>query len=294
MDQPDYPPGEYDIPYQEYERIPYPRGSALKAARISARHLYYALNGQLSADSPSKLFGRAVHAALLEPETFAARYTVAGTCGATLASGKRKGEVCGAVACKRHNLTWYCRQHAPDGAIEVEDALSPEQHETIARIMDSLRAHQAWRMLRSQGGAERTVIADLDGVRIKARLDKVIDNPPTIVDLKTARPGTCHPEQWPVTVARYGYHFSAALYVDALAAVRQLDILPAFVWLVVETDEPYSCWVYQASAECIAEGRRQYQQALSLYRRCMETGNWDLDTDQIYVCDLPKWAVLQE
>ena len=94
------------------------------------------------------------------------------------------------------------------------------------------------------------------------------------------------------SVARYGYFQQAPWYLDGAIALG-LDADPAFVFVMQEKEPPYIVTVIQLDADALRMGRELNRQAIGLYRRCSESGEWPGYSDGIPHVSLPAWARYQ-
>lgn len=85
-----------------------------------------------------------------------------------------------------------------------------------------------------------------------------------------------------------GYHVQAAYYSDGAKAITGVE--HEFYFAVVEADPPHGVILYQAGQDMLTEGREWVQTALTIYRKCMETGSWPAYTTDVQVLGLPGWA----
>lgn len=134
--------------------------------------------------------------------------------------------------------------------------------------------------------AEQSVFWDEDGLMLKCRPDAW--KPGVLVDLKTAR--DANPNEFGKTAHEYGYHQSAAHYIDGVKAATGEEL--PFHFVLVEKTEPYLVSVVELDVEAINIGRQLNERAKRIYRECQETGNWPGYTTSELV-SLPMWAIYQ-
>jgi hypothetical protein len=151
----------------------------------------------------------------------------------------------------------------------------------------------AGEILGAKGEAESSLYVDdpQTGVRLRARPDWMTpDYDPDrlwIADYKTTV--TAKPQDFARKAADYGYHQQAAFY---LLVARLLGLCddPVFVFIAQEKEAPYLVSVVEFDAEAIAEGHRLNRQAIDLFKRCVDTGEWPGYDDGITPISLPPWA----
>jgi hypothetical protein len=261
------------MPAPEYHRHEAVGHSALLHILRSPAH-YRALTEQPPEPTPAMTFGSAVHAALLEPESFDARFAVAPEFDRRTKDGR-------AAAAE-----W-------EAANAGKTPLTETQRAAIDRIIASVRAHAGAARLLSRGAAELSAFwrDEETGIQCKCRPDYVHGwptEPRTLVDLKTTQNASS--AAFAKTIATLGYDVQAAFYVDG--AQRLLHRHVNFVFVVVEVTPPYAAACYEASHSLLAVGRAKYRAALRLLQWCREHDRWpayqpDGEIEEIY---LPGWA----
>lgn len=102
-----------------------------------------------------------------------------------------------------------------------------------------------------------------------------------IGDYKTTNSAT--PRDWQKTVAAQGYHYQAAMYLDAWNAANDTDFRQ-FVHVVQESEAPFQTARRLLSQEFLTVGRIAYRRDLAAYCRCLERKRWPGydDMDSLY------------
>jgi hypothetical protein len=109
-----------------------------------------------------------------------------------------------------------------------------------------------------------------------------------LVDYKTTK--SAAPDDLPAAIARYGYHQQAAWYLDGAAALAVVPPDASFLFVFQEVTPPYLTNVVQLADDAIMVGRRQNEQAVGVYHRCLETGVWPGYTSgRAGIVSLPSW-----
>ena len=111
-------------------------------------------------------------------------------------------------------------------------------------------------------------------VPVKILVDIVPGSKPendSLADLKSAA-DACG-ETWPSHVFKMGYHYQAAMYLDAYNACTRED-RQLFRHIVSESDEPFEPALRCLSSEFIELGRNEYQRDLELFCQCVVTDRW--------------------
>jgi hypothetical protein len=168
----------------------------------------------------------------------------------------------------------------------------------IAKARDmaiAVRKHPIAGPLFTDGYAETSLYAvDPDtGVNLRARPDymKTGDSRTKIIDFKTA--ADANPETFGRTALRWGYEIQMAWYIT-VAQLLKLDADPAFLFVCIEKTPPYLVSVMELDTEAFNLGKRRMREAIDIYQRCMETGEWPGYPLGISPISLPSWATDEE
>jgi PDDEXK-like domain of unknown function (DUF3799) len=196
--------------------------------------------------------GNVVHALILEPDKVIERYAV------------------------------YPGLKKAGAAYEAFKLLEDNQQKAIIsaaqmmRCQGLLRAYEALpvaKKLMEAGLAEHTMTSVIMDVPVKARADYINIERQVIVDVKTTSMPS-DKEYFRATVVDYGYELSAALYKQIAEQVYNVPF--DFYWLVLSKSDQQA-HVYKASEATLADGRAKVVKGLHLYKKCKETGIWQLD-----------------
>ena len=190
--------------------------------------------------TPAMRLGAAVHAAVLEPETWEARYA--------RATGRRRPE--------------------PDATTLT---LTAEEWEMGLRIRDAVWNHPTCQDLFSEGIAEQSAWwLDPDTALLcKCRPDWA--RPGLLVDLKTTTDAS--PAGFARAIERYRYHVQAAYALDGWPAAGG-DAMDQFIFVVVEKAPPYAIGLYDLSAARLAAARDRYRRDLATAADCLTRQHW--------------------
>jgi hypothetical protein len=252
-------------------------------------------------------FGRHVHMRLLEPERWAESVLVWEPLpkppGAKGNAKKGSPARMAYEAWKPSADEWEAKRdaHARAGGIVIRLADAAD----IEGMAERAHAHPicAW-AFKASGANEQTILwhhAET-GVLIRCRLDRILwyDKMTAVVaDLKT----TTDPrhDAFSKAIHRYGYHFQAALYCDAVRALRPGAEIH-YELIAVRSSPPYSTFCYSLDEEPGTEdgaarkgplelGREQYTAALHELARRRSTGDWLDDGQRVSVpINLPAYA----
>jgi exodeoxyribonuclease VIII len=271
-----------------YFALPYCSNSRLSLMRRSPAHLKADIE-QPSEGTDAMRLGTAIHAAVLEPELFARRYSLAGSCCAELKSGPRKGQPCGNTGTACHDGEWYCGQHKQDGAPDSVIALNMNDWNACVGIRASLLAHpKLSKLVDAEGRSELTVVWDdpETGVRCKARVDRLIEKFGIVLDLKKTLDARA--DAFERKIFEFGYYRQLGLYQDGLAA-HGIEI-KHLVIAALESERPYAVAGYRLSDGAADAGREELRKLLNKYAACQAENNWPAYPNDITELSLPSWA----
>lgn len=128
---------------------------------------------------------------------------------------------------------------------------------------------------------ECTMIAEVDGVMCRTRPDIFTDG--LIIDYKTTARTV---DQFDRQASQFGYDLQAAMY---MRVALELGEKCEWLFLVQETVEPYPVQIFKPTGEFLEVGRRKFQEALAIWRNCMETGNWHGYNKNVQLLDAMPW-----
>jgi hypothetical protein len=269
-----------DLPFDRYQALPGLNWSTLKHALTSARHYRLAVDGE-SAPSDADFTGfHAMHACVLEPETYADRYRV-------WTGSQRRGKDYDAACQADPHVTWITAS-ADETARAVAAAIAA--HPVAGALLQPPEGGRAW--------SEATVVWSESGRVHKGRLDRLVWGPRRrqIVDLKAVQ--SLNPRKMAATVARYHYHGQAAHYaagLRALEAAQGLAPAPIDAYLVCyETRPIVDVGVYYLGCHeldgAIWTGARLREEALERIAQAETAGYWPGQAPDTVALELPAWA----
>lgn len=247
-------PGIYrSLSFSDYVRIPAYNASAVKRlVQHSPKHMRYFMEHG-NADTPAMALGRAVHAAVFEPETMLDRYVV-------WRGGIRRGE------------KWE-QFKADSGEREI---LTEAEHEHCMAIRAAVVNHKAARELVRHGDNEVSFVwrALATGLLCKGRADHVIGS--TLVDLKTA--SDVRPFWFQRQADRLLYHMQLAAYRDGLETLGHK--IERVVIIAVESAAPHDVVLYDLPPRTIRAGLAEWFKALQRIAWCEKQNEWPGIADQ--------------
>lgn len=224
-------------------------------------------------ETPALLLGRAVHSAVLEPDSYSTRYAVAPVCDRRTKAGKEQ---------------WarFVADHPGASIITAADA------ETVDGIRAAIEAHPVARHAVRDGQAELSgYFTDPEtGVPCRIRPDYLRAADGIMVDLKTTLDAS--PRGFERSIQTFGYHLQASFYAAGYESITG-EPLRDFLFLTVEKVRPYAVGAYRIEDQALEVGRQQYRAALRQWAECLEHDHWPAYSDRIESISLPTWALIQ-
>lgn len=209
--------------------------------KISGATLLHALSETQEVTDPM-IMGSALHAAILEPETFEREFTVAPKCDRRTKEGKATWEA-------------FC--------VEAGDktVIKEEQMELIQGMKDAVLSHPVARAMLSGGEAEYSYysIDPVTGEERKCRPD--YKKAGALIDLKSTSDASF--EAFAKQIINLGYDIQAAHYLDTHnESEKDQAPLEDFFFIAVENSYPHAVAVYRLPGQYIQAGREKAAKAL--------------------------------
>lgn len=248
--------------FEQYVALPGLNWSSLRHMMRSPAHFAAERVKRPPTDTDDFRLGRAVHAAVLEPETFDSDFI-------TWTGERRSGNEWKAFSASHVGRT----------------VLTMQQTLTANVLAQSVRSSKAAMRYLASGAAELSMEWN-SGVACKGRIDWLSASSPAIVDVKTTKDAS--PESFFASAWRLGYHGQFAWYVDGYERVTG-QRLP-FVVIAVEKTHPYVVQVYRVSEAYLELGRELYASLLDRLRACQRDGVWPGYSDEELDLCPPRWA----
>lgn len=223
--------------------------------------------------TPSQILGSAVHKLVLEPNDFINEFAI------------------------EPDLD----KRTKDGKAEFEKFVSENQgkmilkadiFETAKIISECVLNMQGTANFLKDGKAEQSYFSEFDGIKVKCRPDFYNENLGLIVDLKTTSDGS--PNGFMKSIANFNYHIQTAFYSDIMQSLGKK--VNKFLFIAVETKEPYLVGFYELDLAGIEKGRERYKELLNLWKWCVENNNYfqygdfkDGKFNPVKTLNLPTW-----
>lgn len=169
---------------------------------------------------------------------------------------------------------------------EGKIAMLQKEYAPIIAMRESVMRHPLAKAAFTGHRAEESVFWNEGGLTLKCRPDAW--QPGALIDLKTVR--SASPNDFGKTAHEFGYHQSAAHYIDGVKAATGEDL--PFHFVLVEKTAPYFVSVVELDIEAVNIGRQLNDRAKRIYRECADSGNWPGYPSGELV-SLPMWAIYQ-
>lgn len=225
--------------------------------------------------TPARLLGTIVHALLLEPEKFADEFAIEPKCDKRTKDGK-------AIAAE------FALESIGKTVIDAET-----HAKAVAVAAAAWRDEDVKRFLETEGPREEALCwtHSRTGIRLKVRPDILSFIGPTI-DVKTSR--DARDRAWQSALYEHRYYRQAALYVDGIRAVHNVQV-DWFIHVVLETtDAPYRARAIRLDPAAIELGRDENEVILSRLAAARELNRWPTKFEGFTCMNLPKYAYMKE
>lgn len=137
-----------------------------------------------------------------------------------------------------------------------------------------------------RGSAETVIVWEDEGVTCRARLDWLRDDFASIDDYKTTS-GSADPERWGSQIFKRGHDVQVAFYLRGIQALT--GETPDFRFVVQETSPPYALSVVTLGADAYTIAQKKVTRAITLWRRCLRSGDWPGYGIEPFAVELPPW-----
>lgn len=174
----------------------------------------------------------------------------------------------GNVSTAAKTVEWAREQRAAGAII-----LSPDQAAQADAMTEAvLREPEARALFEREGAAEVSIFDEVEGAKRRGRIDYLPNDGGFMVDLKTSLDAS--PRGFRRSVEKFGYHIQYGHYVDILKRItgERRDM----IFVVVEKAAPYLVNVirFDEIEDFARIGEAEALEALTIYRRCMASGEW--------------------
>lgn len=256
--------------------------SDLKSFRKNGEHYYYkVLSGKYEfEETDSVRLGKTVHTRLFDgEEVFKATYAVG--------PNSRKG-----------SKAWLEFEANNPGKTLINE----EIFEKSEKIIEKLKADPVAGLILNEPAenevsyfwVEKVNFADKDGnlvtvnVPCKCRPDTLLKKS-LIFDLKTTITASPLIKEFPTQCNNLGYHISHKHYCQGIKAVDNVD--PAFMYLAIETDEPYSLSAFEPNEKFLRAADIEWRLLMQRHAMALYYGTYKSYGEGIIELDFPKYTL---
>lgn len=257
-----------DMSSTDYHKSPAIGSTSLKYLLRSPAHYIEKMRAPDEA-TPAMKFGTDSHSAILEPSKFRADYIITPDVDRRTKEGKASWEQFQVIA-------------------QNKTVITHDQHDKMQGMIKAIETHPYASKLIKSGHSEQSYFwtDEKTGVDCKCRPDFLREGH-IVVDIKTTYDAS--PETFAKTVANFGYHISAAHYLDGVSAVTG-KTYDTFVFVAIETAAPFAIGVYILDESSLEKGRELQRRALGVFAECKRTGIYPGYDEHIQAIALPAWA----
>ncbi len=260
-------PGLQTRTHEEYLASPGISKTGLSMFKTDPASLEWSRNFPEDDEVMASDIGDAIHAALLEPDRYAAEYVVAPKFDRRTTVGKE-----GAAA--------FAAASAGKIVLDAEDG------KMVDLIRGSAMAHPTARFLLEAAGTVEDSLYWHDpvtGELCKCRMDKRLHDHPIIVDVKSV----ADISQFQRQLEEFGYWLQDGMYSEGYE--RHFGEPPGFLFLVVQTSRAlkrYPVAVFELDAQSKSEGRAEFRRLLDAYHDASTRGEFP----GVQTISRPYWA----
>lgn len=157
--------------------------------------------------------------------------------------------------------------------------LKQSDYNAVMRCVEEIRSHPiAGQLLESPGYTERMYQANVDGLLVRCRPDKlcVWNGRNVVVDLKTTTDTT--PNKFVKSIERFGYHRQEYIYRKVLESDENQVQVDAFIFVAVNDSEPHCVDCYELTEEWLDYARKEVDPAINDLRRRHAEDDWKSTT----------------
>lgn len=258
----------FDLSQSEYRNAPgLSRSDLMLMDKTPAHYMYSKSNPQEA--TPAMIEGSALHALILEPDTFEGSYAVMPE------SIKMKGT-------NKYD-TWIAEER-----LEMHTILSKRQWDMIEGMFLAVNEAKKAKLYLNGHHEKCFFWNDPDtGILLKCRPDSIHLKAGVIADLKSTT--SAHPKDFMKKVHDLSYHVQAAFYIDGvIEAIKQggkgdfeFKNPDSFMFIAVEKEPPHCIGYYDLSPSFIDEGRKIYKMLVKKYNESFKSDNWHGYSDKV-------------
>lgn len=252
--------------YLAYDAI---SSSGIVQLRRSPAH-YQEYLKQTDDETPAKLLGKQIHAAILELDKFKNFVVMPEKFDRRKKLGREEYDN---FMAENHEKT----------------IVSFDNFKVIEGVLEACYKHITLSKLLRGGKNEASCFWQdhLTGVNCKARFDKLLDND-VIIDIKTTEDASLN--GFKKSISKYLYHIQSAFYLEALSVIRG-KALNDFVHVAIEKTPPYGIGIYTLDDVSLAAGSDEIRKHLEIYSECKKNNNWPCYKPEVQNISIPTYLL---
>jgi hypothetical protein len=248
--------------------------SLLSRMKRSPKHALSDLRGE-RVPTEAMILGNQIGCAVLQPALFDSKYAIGPDVKLNTKEGKKE---------------WEAFAYVYAG----KELIRGETGRTILSIREAVWKNRAAASLLSDSGQsevaglwrEPEICIGSEPLLCKMRIDHISPRSGVLVDFKTTADAGA--EEFSNSLARYGYHRQAAMYLHACAGMGQF--FDGFVFIVAEKEPPYDVAVYCLDDAAIERGWEELQDLKRRFADCCQHDCWPGASEGVSPIGLPRWA----
>lgn len=274
-----------DIAWDEYTQVNRMNPSTLVAGIKSMRHLFIRMRDGFGEPSDPMRFGTGLHALLLEPDKFEARFCVMPDFHKDEMNTTGKGERSESKATK------YYKEQVANFHHQNSDKqiVTREQYDRMLYAIESIRSKLQLVELLESSEKEVTIYGEIDGVACKGRVDLL--SATVLADLKTT--SDVSPRAFGRTFANLHYAFKLAMYRELVrqnVGDREVKVIAQ------ETAGDFDTVLYSVDAIILDNALGRVRSVIADMKAARESGEWhgvDRGMPELVLL-VPQWAMGDE
>ena len=237
-------------------------------------------------ETENMALGTLVHTLVLEPEKFASEYILAPQVNRRTKAGREEWAEFEALA-------------ASKGLTPINDKILNKARDMAESVLEHPGASVLLKDILTEWSVywwyDSMDPDDYEDYRmmLKVRPDALSRGHPVIIDLKTTKDASF--SGFIKSIQNFQYHLSAAMYLEGVNQCKPLlseighFAYNKFVFVCVESFEPYLTAVYKLSPEYIDLGKTLYRRSLRVLQHGMRN-DWPGYDEKIRLIEPPGWA----
>lgn len=269
-----YPPGVYDITNQEYHASEGISRSGISEFKKSPLHYwdrYLNPDRKPEKQSPAMTIGSAVHTLILEPHKFETEFCVLKKADFRTKAGQE-----------------YKKEF--ESQSNGKQIIKEEDMDIINNMVEAVKSHRLTQGFLEGASVEQSLFWHdrITGLLCKARPDIWHREKKIICDLKTARDAS--PESFMSAIKSGDYHIQAYMQMIGIYEVTG-ETITNFCFIVIPNERPHFPYIYDLDLESIKQGKKEFNDALDLMKKCFQTNDWKKERNKAQSIGLSSYAL---